>query len=194
MKLTSAVALMSGILLTGCANKIPVMTPEIQAQLITQIKSGDAVLDCDIGCSWAYIHNGHNDLAALNAAGNWEGLGVRTMQIGYQLDLTYFYLGRAAEGMGADEAALRFYRVAGALAVGDNSHKCGTVDINLCNGVSLPQDIYPRMAAVQADIERKELALHPAPAAPKKKHKAAAPTSQTAAADNSWITPPPITR
>ncbi len=193
MKRAVVVAFM-GILLTGCADKIPVMTPEIQAQLIDSIKSGNAVLDCDIACSWAYIHKGHIDLAVLDTAGNWQGLGTRTLQIGYQSDITYFYLGRAAEGMGANEAALRYYRVAGALAVGDNSHRCGGIDVNLCNGVSLPQDIYPRMAAVQADIERRELALHPAPAAPTKKKKAAAPVPKTAEADNSWITPPPITR
>ena len=193
MKLSGILAFM-GILLTGCADKIPIMTPEIQSQLITQVKSGDAVLDCEAACYWAWIHKGHDDLAVLNAAENWEGLATRTLQIGRQIDLGYFYLGRAAEGLGADEAALKYYRIAGALTTDSNGSRQCAESGNTCNGISLPQDIYPRLAALRADMERKELALHPAPVMPvTKKHKAPAPAPK-AEADNSWITPPPITR
>jgi hypothetical protein len=179
------------LLLVGCTPKVPVLTPEIQAQMIVDIKSGNAVLDCNIACTGPWFFGGHEELRQFYAAQDWQALGTHVLKIGLQMDLGYFYLGRAAEGMGADEAALKYYRIAGALATGSmTSLQCAHTE---CDGISLPADLYPRIAAVQADIDRKNSPPTPqlgqSSSGQKTHHKRKAAPKPA----DDWITPPPIT-
>lgn len=103
-------------MVAGCGvDKIAVVTPEMEPQMIQQLENGTAVLDCEIACSWPWITN-QKELSALYRAGAWSQLSIKVMQIGIQTDLGYFYLGRAADGLGAYQAAIRYYRIAGAIS------------------------------------------------------------------------------
>jgi len=205
----AAITILVCMLLTACGEQVAVVTPEMQAAMMSQLRSGQADLDCWIACSGTW----GGDLSELNKryiVGDWTGLGTLVMQIGFQSDLAYYYLGRSAEGLGAPEAALRYYRISGALATGaDRRYKCFGV-FNLCNGLSFPQDLYPRIQVVENEINRSRpvVARKPAPkpkptiasasnnASPSAPAKQPAPTVAPASApaqDEAWIDPPPVT-
>jgi hypothetical protein len=129
------------------------------------------------------------------------------MHIGFQEDLAYFYLGRAAEGLGAYGASLKYYRMAGRLATGpDPTLRChGSTD--LCDGLRLPADIYPRIRLVETELDR----YRPVAARKPQGMQGSPSTAATSAnndgisqspisparppsTDEPWIDPPPVTR
>lgn len=168
--------------LASCSAKIPTMTPEIQAQLLQSMRNGNAVLDCNLACAGTWGGN-LQELRYRYGTQDWVGLATLVMAIGYQNDLAYFYLGRASEGLGADAAALKYYRIAGAIATGPTmAHKCNST-YNLCNGLRFPQDIVARMQIASANLQRQQ-APRARPVQP----------VQARPADENWITPPPTTR
>ena len=169
--------------LASCEVKFSNMTPEIQAQLLQSMRNGNAVLDCNLACAGTWGGN-LNEMRHRYAAQDWVGLATLVMQIGFQNDLAYFYLGRASEGLGSDAAALKYYRIAGAIATGPTmAHKCNST-YNLCNGLRFPQDIITRMQIASANLQRQQAPR----AAPRPVQVQARP------ADENWITPPPTTR
>jgi len=139
-------------------------------------------------------------------AEDWEELAVTVLQIGYQNDLSYFYLGRAAEGMKGYDAALKYYRISGALATGPSSrHRCYSVET--CDGFRFPQDLGPRIAAVQSKLNiRKAGSAKKSDASSSSQTSAKSASSKDewvdppaaskskAADDDEWITPPPVVR
>jgi hypothetical protein len=78
----------------------------------------------------------------LNEARQWPELAVLVMQVGYTNDLTYYYLGRAAEGLGFGDAAKTHYEISVRLtSVGIT---CAADGANYCNG-----QIFPAAAEVE---------------------------------------------
>ncbi len=171
------------------------------AQIMNDLRSGQALLDCQIGCAGTLGKNLMN-LAQLDAKGDWHDLAITVIDIGYENDLEYYYLGHAAEGLGFYAAALKYYRISQAEATGSDSRlRCdGDGFTNLCNGVSLPNDLYARMQTVQNDIASQQAAQEAAQEAADTPtvvvhHRKHIPTTQTAAAPPppNWIDPPPVT-
>ncbi|MBB3009991.1 hypothetical protein [Cupriavidus alkaliphilus] len=62
------------------------------------------------------------------------------MEIEFNYNLSYFYLGRAAEGLGYEAAAETYYLLAA------NTHQC----VKYCDGFVFPRDINLRFAAMRA--------------------------------------------
>jgi hypothetical protein len=205
----AAVLVLACLLLASCEQKVAVVTPEIEANMIADLRGGRANLDCWITCSGTWGSN-LSELKRRYATQEWRQLATLVMQIGFQEDLAYYYLGRSAEGLGAPESALRYYRIAGALGTGaDRRFRCNSVGLDLCNGLSFPRDLYPRMQVVQREIPgnrrfaqqgtQKPQAVTSATTGPAA---SAAPNTRTAAAaspasagpDEGWIDPPPVTR
>ena len=206
-----ATLLLTGLLLVGCGQKVAVVTPEIEAQMLSDLRAGRANLDCWFACAATW----GGDLSELNVrytTEDWTHLATLVMQIGFQEDLAYFYLGRAAEGLGAPEAAVRYYRIAGALATGSESrYKCNGAGLNLCNGLSFPSDLYPRIQIAENAVYRANPRVHRPMAKPKvasaTSHATASSTASPAAkpggsdvvpasasgGDEAWIDPPPVT-
>lgn len=201
----------AGILLAGCgtATRIATVTPEIEQTLLSDLKAGTAILDCGMSCegSWSGAADRMFDLYK---SSSWDRLAVTVLQIGRRRDLGYFYMGAAAEGLGAHEAAVKYYRMAGGLATDwQETFKCTGVNVKIlfgddCHGFVFPRDIYKPLWAVEATL----VALHPPKAASgsstgsggrSKKHTSANVSLQEGAsashgADQGWITPPPVTR
>jgi hypothetical protein len=92
------------------------------AEPFERFKSGNAVFDCTVQCSFNYARN-KGDWRALHDKGAWRDLAVSVMQAGYLSDLSYFMLGEAARGLGLKDAAAAYYRRA--LAAG-GEHGCGS--------------------------------------------------------------------
>jgi predicted Zn-dependent protease len=74
-----------------------------------RFKSGNAVFDCRVQCSFAYSR-AKGDWRRLHSAGAWRDLAVSVMQVGYLSDLSYFLLAEAASGLGMKQAATTYYR------------------------------------------------------------------------------------
>jgi len=74
-----------------------------------RFRSGKAVFDCKLQCSFAYSRS-KADWKRLHSAGAWRDLAVSVMQVGYLSDLSYFMLAEAASGMGMKDAAAAYYK------------------------------------------------------------------------------------
>ncbi len=200
-----------GCLLAGCANKYDSVTPELQASMLDDLKAGKQNLDCGQKCLFTWAAQA-GSIHALDLAENWTALAVRVMQIGYGEDLSYYYLGQAAQGLGYHPAAIIYYGTALQLSTGLNPlTKCASgqsTGNDPCQGVdivgSIPvliqasRDAMAQQAAQQA---AEQAAAAPPPVAhPRRRHHAPAAPS-AAPADSSDGTggsglampPPPTT-
>jgi hypothetical protein len=178
---------------------MPTVTPEAR----NEFAGGSVILNCQLSCSLSWIL-ARPQLSLLYAQQQWQPLADKVVQIGYVNDLEYFYLGRAAEGLGYYDAALKYYRISGGASTsgGPNSAlHCRTQLSNNCDGINLPADLYPRIASVQAAIDAKnhpvytnsesdESNTEQAEAQPPKHHKHK-PKPQPS--QQEWETPPPVT-
>ncbi len=66
------------------------------------------------------------------------------MQIGYMNDLTYYYLGHAAEGLGYRDAAKTYYQISMRLTA--SGVTCSTENATYCNGQVFPAAAQARLA------------------------------------------------
>src|SRR5262249_54873648 len=81
-----------------------------RVELGDDFKNGEARLGCQLHCAitWGL----YRDRAkALYNARAWNDLALNVLRIGYADDLSYFYLGKAAEGLGHYRAAENYYRL-----------------------------------------------------------------------------------
>jgi hypothetical protein len=169
----------AGIALAGCAAQ-NAGVPE--TMLLSQFETGDAALSCTINCQFAWVGQRSNALRLYNSE-HWRELAVLVMRVGYRSDLTYFYLGRAAEGLSYPVAAERYYRVSEQLSDSELACAHGT---NSCDGIALPGMAAARLRAVEA-------ALAPPPPPPRHvvRHyrKPTTPTAAAAPAPSVHIPP-----
>ncbi|HMD64085.1 MAG TPA: hypothetical protein VKF83_08945 [Stellaceae bacterium] len=140
----------------GCTLKNVNVPP---AELMRQVQAGEPMLDCRAECSGAWGQS-RQQVRILDATGRWQDLALLVAQIGYMNDLSYYYLGRAAENLGYWQAAQRYYRIAERLSVGPMSCHQGEVEIqaalsipaDLCDGYSFPDALYPHLEVVEARL------------------------------------------
>jgi hypothetical protein len=133
--------------------------PEVPPdELIRRLQAGEPMLECSLPCRDAWRANRTTALV-LNETRQWRELAVLVMQIGYTNDLTYYYLGRAAEGLGFWDAAKGYYRISVRLASAGIT--CRVEGAEYCNGQVFP-------AAAQTELAE----LTPPPPPPPKTHPA----------------------
>jgi hypothetical protein len=192
--LNLAAALACALALAGCANKYDVLTPDLQAKFMDDLKAGKPTLDCGQKCLITWIAQVPT-IHQLDLAESWTPLADKVMQIGYGNDLAYYYLGQSAQGLGFHQAAITYYTTSLALATGpDPLMKCAGLQDNLqnCQGVDLVASIpvlvdasKKVLAQQQADADAAAAAAAaPPPVVHKKRPKAVANNSI-------WSAPPP---
>jgi hypothetical protein len=165
----------------SCAPIAPETPPDV---LLQRLKAGDPIPECNYACRDAWNLNRPTALI-LNETRHWPELAVLVMQTGYVNDLTYYYLGRAAEGLGYRDAAKTYYQISERLTVSGKA--CSAEGTTFCNG-----EVFP--AAAQAQLV--ELAAPP-PSASSKQAKPTAPSAQNTApvlTAPDFAAPPPIRR
>lgn len=134
------VALLLG--LVGCATKsIPNVANVASSLPSNEFKSGAIRLHCESACTLRWNARRHQ-LKALHDNKLWMDLANEVRDIDYLSDLSYYYLGRAAEGLGHPEAATSYYRLALAYL-----HRCEGW-ISGCDGFEFPRDIKVRLVAL----------------------------------------------
>jgi hypothetical protein len=129
------------IAMAGCASQ---QAPLTEDEAMALLRSGRPVLTCRDAClaTWRQYQPQAERLAA---AGQWRNLAVLVERVGYQDDLSLYYLGRAAEGLDYSPAAASFYRQS--LQLSSTSASCTDLS-KLCGGVVLPREASLRLAAI----------------------------------------------
>lgn len=77
-----------------------------------------------------------DDLSKLYASQQWRDLAVHVINANLRLDLNYFYLGKAASGLGFQDAGAKYLAVAKQLQQSDDT-TCGKKFMVSCSGVDL---------------------------------------------------------
>jgi hypothetical protein len=137
-------AVASLLALVGCAEQKTVNPAETLAPL----RAGRPLLTCHEPCLAAW-RSAQPQAAQLDASARWQDLAMLLRRIGYQDDLSLYYLGRAAEGLGAREAAVTYYRQSTYLS--GTANACQSQS-RQCGGVTLPRAASLRVAAIQRDL------------------------------------------
>ena len=127
-------------------------------QAMAAFRSGRARLDC-VGpsCMPRWLGqddpatrqpNGNRREAAQQALGarNWSGLAEVVLSAGVESDLTWYYLGVAAQGMGLNSAARTYYQASTRRSRDRSGMACGAVIP--CDGVSLPRTAQTALYAI----------------------------------------------
>jgi hypothetical protein len=132
------------MILAGCAATQGRLSNASTAELVALLQTGRPVLDCREPClaEWRRVQP---QAAQLEASGRWADLAVLVMRTGYQDDLSLYYLGRAAEGLGYRAAAQSFYRQS--MQLSGTSIACEHLS-GQCGGVVLPTAASRRIAAI----------------------------------------------
>ena len=104
---------------------------DIADEVVKEFLEGKLMLTCDTGCSFTYGYN-REDLKSHFDAKNWVELSKLVISINYRTDQAYFYLATAAEGLGYENAAIAYYK----LALYGDGIKCDEF-INTCDGINV---------------------------------------------------------
>jgi SH3 domain-containing protein len=110
--------------------------------LYDSLISGNAQLDCRLACvsTWVRVLP---QLNILHHKAEWKQLAFETLRIGFETDLSWYYLGRAAEGLEATDAAKVYYQKS--IAAYTNKRRCST-----CNGLTFPEDSALRISQLKS--------------------------------------------
>jgi len=129
----------------GCVEQVDTAK---QAEALAQLQAGRAVLGCHEPCLAGW-RDAQPRAAQLDAGAHWQDLALLVMRTDYQDDLSLYYLGRAAEGIGNPGAAAVYYRQSTRLS--GTAASCRKLS-GLCGGVSLPRAAALRAASVEREL------------------------------------------
>ncbi len=142
------------ILLSACSAKYSDISSAERTERYQAFTIGRAVLDCGLNCS-GYWGSERSTLLQLLAAQKWPALAQKVLEIGYNNDLAWYYLGRAAEGLNRGRAAqIYYYKAMSGVKACDGA-------INNCDGFKFPDD-----ARKQLDALERSSAVNNLPASP----------------------------
>jgi len=117
---------------------------------LSRLRTGQPLLSCRQTCLAAW-QAAQPQAAQLDAARRWTDLAVLVESVGYQDDLSLYYLGRTAEGSGYAAAAASYYRQSTHLS--GTSISCRSLS-RLCGGIMLPKAALQRIAAIERELAR----------------------------------------
>jgi len=131
--------------MAACVQQAPPVSPGEAARMVS---TGKALLTCREACiaQWQRLQP---QAAQLEAAGRWPELAATVLQANYQDDLSLYYLGRAAEGLGYPGAASSYYRQS--VRFSGSAGSC-QYQSRICGGVVLPRAAGMRLAAIDRQI------------------------------------------
>jgi hypothetical protein len=129
----------------GCVQPAPKIT---LADAAAQVTTGRALLGCREAClaEWRRLQP---EAAQYDAAVRWPELAAAVLQAGYEDDLSLYYLGRAAEGLGYPGAAASYYRQS--LRFAATSGSCQKLS-RVCGGINPPRAAAARLASIERQV------------------------------------------
>lgn len=180
----------TGFVAAGCLALAGCVEQRVNpADTVALLRTGRPLLDCREAClaDWQRVEP---QAAQLDAAARWTDLAVLVVGTRYQDDLSLYYLGRAAEGLGYPGAAASYYRQSTRLS--GTSISCQNLS-RLCGGVVLPRAALFHEAAIEHGLDRlRDRRVRPAARPPSMPE--AAPSAAASAfpepAPNEAVAPP----
>lgn len=137
-------AIAPALLTTACSARVDAVDTSNIDQLVDEFVSGKANMDCYVTCSAKFGAN-QAAMRQMHDNGQWDGLAKLVITIGYDQDISWYYLGRSAEGLGLRKAAMTYYQKAI-----NTKNKCNMMMINVCSGLSFPESINQRLSVINA--------------------------------------------
>jgi hypothetical protein len=137
---------LASLMLAGCAEQRAGLSP---ADAAARVRTGAPMLTCRESCvaEWRRVQP---QAAQLDAAGRWPELAALVIGTGYQDDLSLYYLGRAAEGLGFPGAGASYYRQS--TYVSPSTIGCRYLS-GLCGGLAFPNAANMRIAAIDREFD-----------------------------------------
>ena len=102
-----------------------------------QFKDGKLVLNCKGECYTQYLI-AQSGLKKLYEDKSWRELAQNVIKLSYKFDLSYYYLGAAAEGMGYTDSARIYYEKASELS-NATEDSCSKALLLSCGGIQIPK-------------------------------------------------------
>lgn len=100
-----------------------------------KFQAGTLELTCKSECATPFLLK-QGTFKELYNAKNWRGLAMETIKVGYRFDLSYYYLGAAAQGLNFGEASRKYFDEAVKLSETKDYScanaiflKCGDIDV-----------------------------------------------------------------
>lgn len=141
--------------LVGCAHESMPRDATLSSTVPTNdLKSGSIRLQCESMCALRWKTKSQH-LKALHDNKLWTDLATEVRELDHLSDLSYFYLGRAAEGLGHLDAAAVYYRLALTYL-----HRCDGW-LSDCDGFDFPREIRVRLAGLSKVKPQFSTALSP---------------------------------
>lgn len=129
-----------GDALVSDASPLMLHTPEFE-----RFSNGSVVLECEGACALPFALR-HGAWKKLFDQGAWRQLVQQVVSAGYKFDVTYYYLGRAAEALGFALPARTYYERA-VEATRTESTRCKGRFQDWCDSIDLPRLANDRLAA-----------------------------------------------
>lgn len=133
--------------LVGCAAERAAVSP---TSAVTLLRTGLPLLGCREACLAAW-RQAEPQAAQLDAAARWPELAALVEGIGFQDDLSLYYLGRAAEGLGYSGAAASYYRQS--TNVSGTAISCKNLS-KICAGLAFPRAALRRLEVIDRELNR----------------------------------------
>jgi len=168
-------------LLAGCAEQHSGVSPDSG---LTLMQTGVPILSCRDACLTDWRREQPQAQRLYAGGGQWRDLATLLIRVGYQDDLSLYYLGRAAEGLGFPAGAAAYYRQSTTLS--GTSIACANLS-RQCGGLVLPQAAALRLSSVTLQLERSRRV---APAPPQVKASPAASEGVATGASPDEAAPP----
>lgn len=139
--------LFNTILISGCVSNGVYTSGGVKiSDVQTAFIKGDIRFNCDQLCAGNFGYH-RPEMKKLLSAEKWNDLMLDLTNIGFSVDLAYYYLGRSAEGLNYFEAAMIYYNLA------HEVRKCDRI-INNCDGFKFPQDLLDRENIIKVSLAR----------------------------------------
>jgi len=177
------------LLLASCAEQVATISP---SETLALLRTGRAPLTCGEPClaQWQAVQP---QAAQLLDRGRWRDLATLVLQTRYGDDLSLYYLGRAAEGVGYRPAAASYYRQS--MRISGTSGSCQYLS-RVCGGIALPRAASVRVAAIERAWRRARYRRAPGPPTPVAPAPEAAapapPATPVTPPESDYIEPPPV--
>jgi hypothetical protein len=125
---------MVAVTMVGACAPIPEVPRTVTPELLDSVRNGTVELTCkSSACENVWLGR-VEQAATLTKQARWAELSALLTVTNYSSDMSYYFLGRAADGLGGPRAAVHYYEIAKAELSGDRSCEA----IGLCRGLGIP--------------------------------------------------------
>lgn len=142
--------LLGALLVAGCATTKVDATDQATIARYDAFKSGNVTLKAGTleAAEWTIYRDAAYELLA---GGHWRELADLIQRKAINNDLAWYYLGRAAEGVGDASLARTYYERSIERTKSDKySHRCKGAVMSTCDGFDFPDVAQTRLSALQA--------------------------------------------